>query len=269
MKKKLVYKVLSFFVTVSIIFSLCACGNESESDRGKTVAEDKKENEIKEEETETKASISGSEKVSDHLSEKNLIGRWYLENPADDEVIGYQFYKDGTWLAVSLNDGDLEYDDNKLLGTWKKSGDGSFRIFDHDGNLTEKVDLYVSEEMEEICFDLNSDILYKCEDTSELDEVLALYMDSWLCPTGNYVKLKLDGTWILFDDTDNTMFGGHWIMDEGDDPVRLRMYNSHFDHVWGYAILDKDASGEQIVELIDTYYPLEDASTDIIMYRKY
>ena len=58
-------------------------------------------------------------------------------------------------------------------------------------------------------------------------------------------------------------------VDEGDDPVRLRMYNSHFDHVWGYAILDKDASGEQIVELIDTYYPLEDASTDIIMYRKY
>ena len=69
MQRKFVYNIFTFFVIILIMFSICACGSESEIDRGRIVTEEKKENETKREEVIEEGSLLGLEKKSDNFSD--------------------------------------------------------------------------------------------------------------------------------------------------------------------------------------------------------
>ncbi len=177
-------------------------------------------------------------------------GRWYLRSYVDQKVIGYQFFSDGTWLAFTTSDTNQMPEEKLLSGRWEKNGE-EYTLYDNQGDLI-KTGKIVTTEEGDTALEFESITFYKADDRSETDETLADYMATWLAPNGSGLELAADGSWTLYNDEGNWVFGGHWVMCDGPYPVQVRLHSEVGDagnKKIADAVLDKDESGFAIVEL--------------------
>lgn len=199
---------------------------------------------------------------------QDITGIWYLRSYVDQKVVGYEFFKDGTWLAVTMNNEDLYPEENLLSGTWEKSGGtDSFKVYDYNGALISQIKL-TTDEYGGAALDFGTKMFYESEIAGLSDEV-ADYMGSWLYPNGAELDIVKDGSWTLYDDMGNWMFGGHWVQEDGPYPVLLRLHSEVGDagnNKVATAILDQDESGYATVEVeFDPY--LTDFTGKVVLYK--
>ena len=194
--------------------------------------------------------------VTNSVSAKqDITGSWYLRSYVDRKVVGYQFFSDGTWLAAIMSYPEMRPEDNLLAGTWEKSG-SEYKIFDNNYDLIYQGKIS-SDEYGDRTLDFGTIEFYESENAADINNELADYIGTWLYPNGAALELAKNGSWTLYDDEGNWLFGGHWILNDGPAPIQLRLHSAVGDagnNEVAEAILDQDESGYNTMELqFETY----------------
>lgn len=194
--------------------------------------------------------------VTNSVSAKqDITGSWYLRSYVDRKVVGYQFFSDGTWLAAIMSYPEMRPEDNLLAGTWEKSG-SEYKIFDNNYDLIYQGKIS-SDEYGDRTLDFGTIEFYESENPVDINNELADYIGTWLYPNGAAMELAKNGSWTLYDDEGNWLFGGHWILNDGPNPIQLRLHSEVGDagnNEVAVAILDQDESGYNTMELqFETY----------------
>ena len=203
------------------------------------------------------------------VTDREITGSWYLRSYVDRSIAGYRFFEDGTWLAVETGFGTGDRDEDALSGTWKQSGSG-YTITDEAGNL-----LYNAQ----ICEDENRDPVLDCGDIQfymsyahmGLKDPLDDYFGTWLYPNGASLVLKNDYTWELLDDSDNWLFSGQWVANDGSDPIRIRLHSNVGDagnRPVADGELAVDTTGDKMIAIKFVPYLTDFTDSDAVLYKK-
>ena len=268
MKRKLLMNAFNMIILIPLTFSLSGCEDLQKIIPEQFFSEENGETDSKNEDLQ--------------LKEEELIGRWYLRVTVGPQWMGFEFYPDGSWLAIIDNEWERPelIKEENLSGTWDYITDGCFEIYNNEHILMDQIYPQKKPISQTASFTIKNYNVYghegyyhyeKNEISTDLGQRMAECSGSWIFPNGAVLKMEQEGTWNLYDDTDTWLFGGRWIIEGRGYPTHIRMHSPTGDNGNNrvcYAILDDDASETPMLETEWVSDLTDFTGSDVILYKK-
>ncbi len=175
---------------------------------------------------------------------QNLTGRWQTDE--GQESVEFQFFRDGTWMAMGIKESDLITNADNLFGTCEQEEDGAYRLYYQDDTglcrIETVVDAYGNES-----FDFAGHTFYKDEDALTPRNVLDSPFGFMMSSDGICIDFSDDGTCYVWDDRENIRLA-HWGIETDEGRIRIRIQSITEDDKCDMlvnGIFDTDPTGRE------------------------